>query len=122
MAAYISRFDLLSKDLKREDFRGEGLKANEPVGYASDNVQVLMSSRKNDYNQELDLDSFRRFFASQYALSPHIVLYEQKSPFLIGNFSNENAGLEVAREHHWKIVKNYKQGLFLLSTTDSGGQ
>jgi hypothetical protein len=117
MSAYISRFDQLSKDLN-----GEDMKVPEPLGYATDNVQILIDKRNNDTNQELDLESFRHFFASQYALSPHIIEYEQKSPFLIGNFSSENAGLDAVNERHWNVVKNYKQGVFLLSTVDSGGK
>ena len=110
----LARYSDLNTDLRKDPLRAAGT-----LGYIADNEKKQTREIKSEKNQELDLESFRRFFIVQYALAPQMVLYEQSYPYIVGNFSSDQSGEIAAKQHHWLVTKRYGRGVFLFSTSAS---
>jgi hypothetical protein len=62
------------------------------------------------------LDSCRRFYMTQYALAPHIVVHDTKARFVIGNFSSSENAHEAVRLYKLQVIKDFGDGLILMSS------
>lgn len=66
-------------------------------------------------NNMLRLDDCRRFYMTQYALAPNIVVHGTEQSLVIGNFTSSKAAEEVLPKTRLTIVKDFGDGLLLLN-------
>ena len=55
---------------------------------------------------------------TQYALSPVIVVNTQERRLVVGNFSHAAGGSKVARDRNLTVLKDFGNGVMLLSNED----
>lgn len=106
--------DLDPKPLGRDEItlyekRFEGLKnillPHSVVGYIS-------SKRVEDIRFDV---TAAEYYLTQYALAPVMVVYSQEPPLVVGNFHSAAAGVKVIAETNLILLKDFGNGVMLLS-------
>ena len=85
------------------------LPAGAIVGYVTDG-EVMKG-------ELLRLDDCRRFYMTQYALAPHLVVRETNKDYVVGNFSSEEAAR--ATLPGLTVEKDFGNGVILMRGTES---
>lgn len=63
----------------------------------------------------IGLMSCRRFYMTQYALTPNTVVHDPSQPLVVGNFSSAKEAENAVVSHRLHVIRDFGGGVMLLS-------